>query len=43
LPQSEKLNEDGSKSYYPIIEVEPDIKDAIQNAVLAAWETPDAT
>jgi len=38
LPQSEKVNEDGSKSYYPIIEVEPDIKDAIQRAVLDAWQ-----
>jgi len=42
LPQSEKINEDGSKSYFPIIEVEPDIKEAIQRAVLKEWETPHA-
>ncbi len=38
LPQSEKVGEDGQKSYFPIIQIPKEMQDQIQKVVLEEWQ-----
>lgn len=38
LPQSEKVDENGQKQYFPIIQIPRELQDQIQKVVLEAWQ-----